>query len=168
MSNYEVITTALTIIGLVFVVGQLTIGIRSLKAAHERQKKQATIEYLHNIRPVYNQLWNNLQQKFGDDVITEKMVAALVNEHEIRREIKELLSILEHASVGMNTGVFDKDLWYRMSANFLIRLYNRLRAYIKHAQTYNSYAYVEFEGIVKEFEARKATRPDGHGNIKFS
>ncbi len=168
MNPYEVITTALTIIGLAFVVVQLSIGIRSMKADHERQKKQATIEYLHNIRPVYNQLWNNIQERFGDDIISEKMVVALENEHEIRREIKELLSILEHASVGMNTGVFDKDLWYRMSANFLIRLYNRLRAYIKHAQTYNSYAYVEFEGIVKDFEIRKATHPDGRGNIKYS
>lgn len=96
------------------------------------------------------------------------MVKEINENHEIKSEIRELLGTLEHVSVGMNTGVFDKDLWYRMSATFLITLYSRLRAYIKHVQKDNPSTYIEFEGIVKEFEARKAKKPESTGNIQYS
>lgn len=169
MGSYEIMTLITAVIGVLLIAGELALGVWALRAEHERQKKQATIEYLLNIRPLYKQLWNDVQNRFGYDIITETMVKALENEHEIRREIKELLATLEHASVGMNTGVYDKDLWYRMSASFLIRLYNRLRTYIKYVQSHNPNAYIEFEGIVQEFEERKRKAyVEEKGNIKYS
>lgn len=71
-------------------------------------------------------------------------------------------------SVGMNTGVFDKDLLYRMSSSYLIRIYRRLEPYVKHVQKNNSFAYIEFQEIISDFEERKRIKPDPRGNIRYS
>jgi len=168
MNTYEILTLALGIIGGVFVIFQIYIAVRAYKAEHERQKKQATIEYVRAIRPLYREAKNKVDRKFGERVLSESDVDELEKDFDTRESLKDLLSILEHTSVGMNTGVFDKDLWYRMSASFLIRIYRRFYAYIKNIQQKQPSAYSEFQEIVIEFEKRKKQRLESSGNIQHS
>src|SRR5215208_4734108 len=134
MTTYEIATLILGIIGGAFVIIQIYVAVRAYKAEHERQKKQATIEYVKAIRPLYREAKIKVDQKFGDRTLSESDVEELEKDFDSKESLKNLLSILEHASVGMNAGVFDKDLWYRMSATFLIRIYRRFYAYIKKVQ----------------------------------
>jgi hypothetical protein len=168
MTPYEIATLTLGIIGGVFVVIQIYIGVRAYKAEHERQKKQATIEYVKAIRPLYREAKLKVDKKFGDKTLSEADVEELEKDFDTKESLKDLLSILEHAAVGMNAGVFDKDLWYRMSGSFLIRIYRRFYAYIKKAQQRQPSAYNEFLEIVIDFENRKKQKVDPSGNIRLS
>ena len=169
MSTFEILSLVINFIGIGLIIFQLAIAVRSFKAEHERKKKQATIEYIHNAREVYNKSRRNVEAMFGTDVLTEANVIELVKDSRAKDEIKDLLAILEYISVGMNTGVFDKDLWYRMSGAFLIRVYNQARSYIKYSQKDHPTAYIEFEEIVKDFEERNRKKvASTKGNIKYS
>ncbi len=168
MSLYEVLSLILGILGAVVIIVQLSIAIRAMRADHERRQKQATIEHVRTIRPLYKHCRQVIDEKFGKDVLSDGAVGEIDKDDELRENIKDMLALLEHTSVGMNTGVFDKDLWYRMSASYLIRIYHRLRPYIKYIQKSQPSAYIEFEEIVHEFEERKRRRPDSRGQIKYS
>jgi hypothetical protein len=156
------------LLGTIFIVLELSLGVRSYKAMHERQKKQATIEHVRAIRPIYTKCREIIDNELGKDVITEKILPEILANPEILENVKDLLSLLEHTSVGMNTGVFDKELWYRMSASYLINIYHRLHVYIKYIQKNHQYAYIEFEELILEFENRKRQKPDPRGIIKHS
>ncbi len=156
--------------GLLFVVLQIRMAVRSYLADHERRKKQATIEYVREVRPLYKKNREVIDLKYGSDVLSDADVAEIVKESgEIRENLKEILAQLEFLAVGVNTGVFDKDLWFRMSAAYIIRIYQRFHPYIKYVQKTNPFAFIEFEEIVLEFQERKRrVKAETKGNIKYS
>ena len=165
----QLVTTIATLVGLVLVLFQLRVAIRTFKADHERRKKQTTVEHVREIRPLYTKCRQLVDRKYGSDVLSDKDVEEIVRENgEIRDNLKEILAYLEFTAIGTNTGVFDKELWYRMSGSYLIRIYHRFRPYIKFAQKNNPYAFIEFEEIVLEFEERKRLKPDPRETIKYS
>ena len=158
-----------TVVGLVFIILQLRIAAASFMADHERRKKQATIDYVREVRPLYTKCRRVIDERYGIDVLSDKDVEEIVTENgEIRNNLKEILTQVEFIAIGVKTGVFDKDLWYRMSGAYMVRIYHRFRPYIKYIQKSNPNAYIEFEEVAQEFEARKRLKPDPRGNIKYS
>ena len=112
----------------------------------------------------------DIERRFGTETLTDTTVQSIFDDPaniEILDEIRELLTLLEFTAVGVNTGVLDKDIWFRMSGSYIIRLYYTFRVYITQARRRrsNSFAYIEFEEISKEFEERRRVKPDPRGKI---
>lgn len=168
MTLYETLSLILAALGGIFIIIQSSIALRAYKAEHERQCKQATIEHIREIRSVYRVATTKIDRQIGKDILTEAMVDDLEEDSDTLEALKELLSVLELTSVGINTGVFDKELWRRVSGAFLIRIYRRFHAYIKHAQKRQPTIYIEFEEVAREFEERKRQKPDEKGKIRYS
>ena len=165
MTLYETITLLIgtTTAGILLV--QAGLALKSLKADHERRKKQATFEFVQKIRPAWIEAKHAIEEKWGDEPLTSKELLEIDSDFKLLKLIRNLLGQLEHLSVGMNSGVFDKDLLYRMSGSQLISIYHRLRTYIERVQKSSPSGYVEYQALVKSFEDRKRTKPDASGNI---
>ena len=162
MIFFEIISIIIGICGLALILLQL-------RADHERRKKQATIEYLSSMKPVWLENEKKIYKAFGKKAITEEDVQELLKDESIRDEVKTLLGRLEYMAVGMNTGVYDKHLLYRMAASYFIGIYHRLYPYIEYVQDReNQFAYIEFKELVTQFEEQKRKKPDPRGNIKLS
>lgn len=165
MTQYEAFTLLIgtTTAGILLV--QAGLALRSVKADHERRKKQATFEFVQKIRPAWIEAKHAIEEKWGDEPLTSKELLEIDSDFQLLKLVRNLLGQLEHLSVGMNSGVFDKDLLYRMSGSQLIGIYHRLHTYIDRAQKNSPKAYVEYQDLVKSFEDRKRTKPDASGNI---
>ena len=168
MTTFQVLSLVVAFITATVISGQLLITIRTLKADHERRKKQATIEHVREIRPHWEKYRRWLDDQYGPDGLTETNLHKLNEDKEVRENVRALISSLEHLAVGVNTGVFDKDVLYRMSGTYMIRIYHQLRPFIKNVQRQNKYAYVEYEDMVMAFEDSKRQNPDPRGTTKFS
>jgi len=143
---------------------QLFVLNKTFKADHERRKKQSTVEYINKIRRYYREVTNKLIDEFGDNAINLDQINATV-----RNDIKELLSVLEHMSTGVNTGVYDFEILNRMSGSFLVSRYHQLYPYISHAQRKNPTFYIEFDRLCKIIENKKKAKYESNeGNIKHS
>ncbi|MDD2810257.1 DUF4760 domain-containing protein [Rhodoferax sp.] len=165
MTPYEILTLLIgtTTAGILLV--QAGLALKSLKADHERRKKQATFEFVQKIRPAWLEAKHAIEEKWGDEPLTSKELLEIDSDFQLLKLVRNLLGQLEHLSVGMNSGVFDKDLLYRMSGSQLISIYHRLHTYIDRAQKSSPKAYIEYQDLVKSFEDRRRTRPDASGNI---
>lgn len=165
MTQYEAFTLLIgtTTAGILLV--QAGLALRSVKADHERRKKQATFEFVQKIRPAWIEAKHAIEEKWGDEPLTSKELLEIDSDFQLLKLVRNLLGQLEHLSVGMNSGVFDKDLLYRMSGSQLIGIYHRLHTYIDRVQKNSPKAYVEYQDLVKSFEDRKRTKPDASGNI---
>ena len=82
--------------------------------------------------------------------------------------VRNMLGHFEHLSVGMNAGVYDKDLLFRASGGFLINIHYRMKGYIDRSRNNNDTVYIEFSKMVAEFEDRKRKEPPKAGNITLS
>lgn len=162
MSYFEKLSLILGTISISILVSQLYLLYKSYKADHERRRKQATIEYVNNIRKSYRPLSDKLREKFKERVINTEEVS-----EEDQQDIKEFLSIVEHLSVGINTGVYDLNILSRMSGRYFRNMYEKLLPYINFARqdSGSNTTYCEFEEVytrLKEIVSAKPTR----GNIK--
>ena len=157
--------SGLALIGITY---SIYLQIKMLNSDHDRRKKQATMEHIRTIRPIYVKLLRESEKVFGQDVLSKENVAIILADYEKRENLKDFLSTLEHLAVGVNTGIFDISIVYRMMGAYLIRMFNRFRPYIKEVQkSVNSTAYIEFENMAKELEKMRKNILPEIGNIKI-
>jgi len=163
LKNFD-INTVIQILMFFVISVQLYLMQKTFKADHERRKKQSTVEYLNNIREQYRGLTNKLLSKFDENAINLSEIDA-----ETKVEIKELLSILEHLSTGVNTGVYDYDIIKRMSGSYLVNRYKQMLPYIDNAQKTSRTLYIEFETLCKRIDNdTRKLHITTNGNIEFS
>ncbi|UHD17959.1 DUF4760 domain-containing protein [Thiocapsa bogorovii] len=140
----------------------------TMLADHDRRRKQATIDYMRAVRPIWSKGRRALNDAFGNNNLSDGDIEKIDADKDLQRLVREVLSWLEHLSVGANTEVFDKDMIYRMSGSYLIRIYRRMSTYIESAQVKNQYAYVEFRELIHDFEEQRRLRPDPRGRINHA
>lgn len=163
MLNFD--TNSIIQIAILFVISaQLYFFHKTYKADHERRKKQATVEYINSIRNDYRSL---------NDKLVDKYSTRPVNMNDIddgtKKDIKLLLSILEHMSVGVNTGVYDFNILHRMSGSYLVGRYYQLHPHISKAQQKNPRFFIEFERLCKKIEKLNNEKYHSNaGDIKHS
>ena len=153
---------------MIVIIIQLYLSYKVFKADHERRKKQSTIEYINDVRQLWSKNRKAFDEKFGVHSLTNEDVNNINKDIGLTETVKALLGLLEHVAVGMNTGVYDKNLLFRMSGKYLIGLFERFKPYIKDYQKENPYSYIEFEELVVDFQERRRLRPDPRDNIKYS
>lgn len=169
MTIFETLSLIIAAVSVAALLLQLHIGVRTMRADHERRKKQATLEFvMSHVRPLWTEGQRILDERWGAGVLSEQALKDIQEDTKAREIVKTLLGHLEHMSVGLNTGIYDKDLLFRASGAYLIRLFHRLRPYVKYAQKSLPTAYVEFENLVRDFEERKRLKPPTEGNIIHS
>lgn len=152
---------------LVGIVYSIFLQVKSTYADHDRRKKEATINYLNQIRPKYKTLLKECEKSLGKDVISQETLESILTDEDLLNTVRDFLATLEHLSVGANTGVFDKDILFRMSANYLIRMHHRFKPYINNAQKNLPSAYIELGHLVNEFENRKTAVLTNEGTVKI-
>ena len=109
-----------------------------------------------------------LEKEFGTGQLTTENLIKIQQDIEIETKVLNLIGALEHMAIGMNTGVYDKDLLYRMSGSYLIMMYDRLKPYIEERQGKNKFAFIEYVDLVSNYKERKRIKPNELGTIKYS
>ena len=146
---------------------QLLIIFFAYKAENERNQKQSTIEFINTIRASYSPINVEISNRFSGVINVDEF------DLELKSKIKELLAVIEHLSVGINSGVFNFQIFFRMSGSYFLNIFRKLHPFILDEQKENPAKYIEFEYICKKIEIekrnlnRKITISD-KGNIKFS
>ncbi|NEQ97940.1 MAG: DUF4760 domain-containing protein [Cyanothece sp. SIO2G6] len=165
MNTREIILGVLQFLALVAVFIQVYVAFNAVKADHERKRKQSTIEYIGKI---WSESRYELESRYGTDPLTKEDIKDIENNKELTASVIRLLGQLEHIAVGVNSGVYDKDILYRMSSASISKIYARLYLFVEERRKNNPRAYIELEELVSEFRERNRDRPGTSGNIRHS
>lgn len=155
MSLYEVLAIIVGTVSIAILIVQVGVAARTLKLDHKRRKNEATINFMLQVRPLWHQGRRLIDQKWGKTELSESALTEIDENFEAHEIVRTLLGHLELLSVGVNSGVYDKNLLRRMSGAHLTRMYRRLKPYIKRMQKKQTSAYVEFERLIHEFQIMK-------------
>jgi hypothetical protein len=162
MKLFEILSLSIGFVTALTLIIQLYFLHKTLMADHERRRKQATMEYIGRV-------WRNVRSRVEDrwdDILSKEDIEKINNDPKLRAFIWNTLGEIEHMAVGLNADVYDKDLFYRMTATPLIKIYDKLKPYMDLAQMDNRDAYIEFQELADDFKNRKRRRPDRRANIK--
>jgi Domain of unknown function (DUF4760) len=164
MNTFQYLTILIALAGIAV---QQYERLKRLKADHERQKKQSTIE---DFGDAYLLCRYEIEAKYGLEPITAEASSKIDNDLEKCAAINKLLGTLEHVAVGVNVGVYDRDVVFRMSAGSMIRIRHQLHHYIEHRRRVLSQPklFNEYEKLTRDFEAIYQPQPSNQGDIKHS
>lgn len=160
MSYYEIISTVIAVVALWLVT-------KTFKADHERRKKQATIEYAGQI---LRDARYKIDSHRSSEDLTSEQVSALIANPAGSAEWRNAIGAFEHLAVGVNAGVYDKDILYRMAGSYITNLFKYVEPYVQAARGKYPRAYWEFQVLANEFKERQENNEPllGKGDIKHS
>ncbi len=139
--------TIIQIATILLISFQIYLIYKTYKAHHERVKKQSTIEFINSTYDKFKPITRTLKKKFSGKVINLDQI-----DEETKTQIKEFLEVAEMLAVGINAGVYDFEIFKRISGTYFLLNFNRLRPYIESEQKEFPSAYIEFQNICKKLE----------------
>lgn len=168
MENLQILSHIVAVITALVAIYNIRILVNSFRADHERRQKQATIEYAAHL---LRECRAAIDAKYKLKTLSEEDIERIIKTPDEEAELRNIMGAIEHLAVGVNTGVYDKDILYRMSASYIISIYNRMWPFIDYMRNnFSKNAYTELEHIAKEFEASKkgTFKRQSKGDIKYS
>lgn len=180
VSISTLITNSFLIVGVIIAIFQLIqmkkgnlLQTQSILADHERRKKQSTLEFYTNIYPQLSKLRTKITDVFGNEYImpNDSRYAEDIN---IQKTIYEYLVIIERFAVGVNTGIYDINIFVNTSGKVVADMYKKLSPIIEEMRLIQNYPemFCDFEKMSNEVEKiRSKIQPQktniGAAEIKY-
>lgn len=156
-----IITNLFLSIGVIIAVFQLIqmkkgniLQFRSIKADHERKRKQSTIEFYNEIYPYLRDFKAEIINSFGESYVTPDDKRYKDNPA-LQKAINEYLIIIERFAVGVNAGIYDINIFAKTSGKVVSDTYRRLTPIIEDMRKAQNYPelFNDFEKMCKNVDA---------------
>lgn len=143
-----------------------TLQLKSILADHERRKKQSTLEFYSEVYPYLSELRTKITDTFCDEYINPSDTRYKDN-HDIQKVIYEYLVIIERFSVGINSGIYDINVFAQTSGKTVSDMYKKLSPVINQWRISQNYPemFYDFEKMSRDIdEIRDKAYPRPTGN----
>ena len=169
----QMFANVVIILGGIIALLQLNSAIKQLhleqeiaKADLERRKKEATIMFTHEIIQKLDRLNVHILEIFKHDTVNVEDPRYKNNER-IQQDIKRYLNMMERVSVGINSKVYDFEIFNRICGGRTLRSWNRLFNVVKEYRSKNIeyISYQEFEVLVDQIKKSRNGRISHKGDI---
>lgn len=128
MLGIKEVVDVLTCVGILVAVFQLYYYRKSLLLDYERVRKQATIDMYRSICDELCEYNAILYKRYQRNPI---LYSEIEDDEDFIMTTKNYLNILEWISTGVNTGIYDLDVFDRLYGDITIRMYEQLNSYIQ-------------------------------------
>ncbi len=147
MNCYGIITIVINLLLAFFVYLQVKVATKSLRADHDRRKKQATLEYIEchhkSLRDDLHRIQSELEKQ-------NKNLLELIKDKDLEIILKKILGTVAYLAVGSNMDIYDACVIYRSFHRTLFDIYNTTKPYIELKQKEDPYYYNEFVKLIKK------------------
>lgn len=127
--------------------------LKNIMADHERRKKQSTLEFYSNLYPYLSEFRTKITDIFGNGYVTPDDVRYKQNA-DIQKMIYEYLVIIERFAVGVNSGIYDINVFAKTSGKVVSDMYKKLSPIIEDMRISQNYPemFNDFEKMCKDVE----------------
>lgn len=134
----------------------------------EWRRKNETILFSNEILEKTDNLLSEIKNKFNSNTINVSDLEKDENS-ELRQVISKYLSLMERLSVGLNTEVYDLDVYARICRSKTIKAWRQLENIVeqRRKESSNKLLYIEFEDVVeklKDWSPKSSAERRGHYN----
>ena len=157
----KVIADVAVIIGVIVAIQQLKLHRRVAEMDNERRKKESTLSFANEIISQTNMIMKTVRENFGKDTVNISDERFL-EDKKMQGDITEFLNLMERMSVGINTGVYDFDIFNRICGTRTLRAWDDLKNVVNYKRDIhrNQSAYTEFEEVAERIrETKRSENP---------
>jgi len=145
------------ILGVVFLVVQISRQTKIAKADHDRKKKQSTIEFCNIIfseSEVFLYKIDKENFKFN--------LASVESDKDIKEGVEKYLYRIERLAVGITSEIYDFDILNLIVGQHIIKAYYLLEIYIKEVRKMENdqMCYYEFERLARKLDEHRKEHPN--------
>lgn len=164
--SYDEISIWIQALGFIGIILSIAVMRRVAIADHSRRRKQSTLEYLHDLRPQWRDSYRVLFNRFKEPQLSSAHAREIMDDDELRQHANEILSLVEHLSVGINTDVYDRDIVEQACGSYLINLRMMMGSFIRLAQERykNPRLFRELDSVIRGFEDQRRKDEDVEPN----
>lgn len=126
---------------------------KSVMADHDRRKKQSTLEFYSEIYPYLSECRTKIADIFENGYVTPDNIKYKENT-DIQKIIYEYLVIIERFAVGVNSGIYDINIFSKTSGKVVSDMYKKLSPIIEEMRISQNYPemFNDFEKMSKDVE----------------
>lgn len=165
MTTGEIVTCIILFVTAVIAIIQLILNRKVAKLDLDRRKKEATIAFTHEIL----ELVSDLRQLITDEYNREPIkYSEYQSNDEMKQVITKYLNIMERISVGINSGVYDIDIYSRICGRTTIIYWDQLSHVIeeKRKDLHRDTLFIEYEQLVTKLKEMNKPIENHKGDLK--
>lgn len=158
----QAIANVFVIVGVIVALKQLILSRKIAEADLERRKKEATMSFTYEILSKLDEL-NPIFKKYK--VLSYDMYN---NDKDLRDSITQYLKLLERVCVGINTQIYDINIFQRICGYRVWKRWCCLKPLIyeiRNKRSFNRY-YIEYEIVANKLEQFYGTDIPSNGDIE--
>ncbi|MDR0219790.1 MAG: DUF4760 domain-containing protein [Lachnospiraceae bacterium] len=155
-------------LGIIIAAFQLRQMKKSIKADHDRRRKQSTIEFFQMIHMDSDGFLNDSFFKIknpitDNDKDKKKITVEMIMEkkHEkLKKQTMDFLTGFENLAIGVNSGMYDFDVCYHLCGEHMILIYESLDEIIWHLrrEIKSSDTFVDSEIMIEKMRKKREER----------
>jgi len=153
----DIVAIPIAILGVYFVVRQLSLARVESEKEHQRRKNEITLNAYNAIREDLRDTLFKVREKLHlkdmYDDFNENHIQKILMDEALKNDVSRMLSIFERFAVGVHHDVFNINLIHDLSGTVFIQTFKQFKPYIDHARKKGSKTfYIDYEKFVKELE----------------
>ena len=174
MLTLDLIVNFFSILANIAIILTMIYGIKAFKQDKKNVKadldwrmKHETIVFANEIFSKTDSLLSEIKSRFGNQTINVTDLQKEENS-ELNKIISQYLPLMERLSVGLNTKVYDLDVYARICCSKTIKAWDQLHNVIieKRNNNHNNLIYIEFEEVVNSLREWKKHTPETRGKYQ--
>lgn len=122
-----IIVDVFTCVGIIIAVLEFHWTKKSILVNNERGQKQATLDFYMNIKDELYALNHSIYERFKRNTI---LYSDIKDDEEFLAILKRYLNIMEIVATGINTGIYNIDVFDRLYGDVCVRVVEQLEDYI--------------------------------------
>ena len=127
--------------------------LKSFNDDNDLRKKQITIDFYNSMEKGFMPSLRKVNERYLD--ATQVVYDEIKNDVEFKGYINDYLNSMHNIATGINHGIYDIDLFNKMSGKLALSWHIKLEDFFKHSKLKNPSVLIEYERLIEELKKRQ-------------
>jgi hypothetical protein len=148
----DIVGIPIGVIGLILVLHQLYLTRIESEKEHLRMKNEMTLNVYSTIRKDLRIITSKIRKELNIndmfDNVTEEHIDMIMHDKNLRRDVSEMLGMLNKFAVGVKHDIFNIDILNELSGKYFIKTHNQFEPYLRRVRKNSDTLYAEYDILV--------------------
>jgi len=152
----DIVSIPIGIVGLILVLHQLYLTRLESEKEHLRMKNEMTLNAYSTVKKDLREITSRVRNRLGIndmfDHVTDEQIDMIMSDKDLRRDVAEMLSLLNKFAVGVKHDIFNIDIINELSGKYFIKTHKQFEPYIKMVRMNSDTLYSEYDILVEKLK----------------
>jgi len=152
----DIVSIPIGIVGIILVLHQLYLTRVESEKEHLRTKNEMTLNAYSNIRKDLSAVTAKVRKKLGIedmfDHVTEEQIDMIMSDKSLRKDVSEMLNMLNKFAVGVKHDIFNIDIINELSGKYFIKTHKQFEPYLRRIRKNSDTLYLEYDNLVEKLK----------------